>query len=356
MSLAQKNVQLNGVFLKNTNKNIPQNDQEASMDLENPQKSEINPQNVSQSSILTTMGSMESLNQNEPLDISHQSNSINLNSTDDIKIFESKEKDVIYSFGEEYFDEVYLNLLFEEKRFFKNINCNYMTFQKSINDKMRAILVDWLIDVHFKFDMRKKTLFNCIYIIDAYLSKNSIDRKYLQLLGMAALLISCKETEILYPSFNSFLALSDYSYSLQELANMERHVMKILDFDILAPTAEEFYAINAEFFKFSEKQRFFGEYFLDASLIDYNLLKYNQSTIAVACGYIVMKFFNLNGVHSLLKNAGDDIKQADVKNCARDLCFLVKNLSNSSLKATKNKYISNKYMNIAELCEDKKSS
>ena len=261
---------------------------------------------------------------------------------------------LLRSFGEEYFDEVYLNLLLDEKKFYKKINSNYMTLQKSINDKMRAILVDWLIDVHFRFDMKKKTLFNCIYIIDAFFSKNLIDRKYLQLLGMAALLISCKETEIMYPSLNSFLALSDFSYSLQELTNMERFVMKILDFDILAPTAEEFYAINAEYFKFGEKQRFFGEYFLDASLIDYNLLKYNQSTIAVACGYIVMKFFNLNGVHSLLKNTGDNIKQIDVKNCARDLCFLVKNLSNSSLKATKNKCMSDKYMNIAELCADKK--
>ena len=349
MSLAQKNVQLNGVFLKNMNKISPQKDQEASMDLENPQKYELNIQNESQTSILTTMGSMESLNQKEPL---NNSNSINLNSSDDIKIFKSKEKDVIYSFGEEYFDEVYLNLLLDEKKFYKKINSNYMTLQKSINDKMRAILVDWLIDVHFRFDMKKKTLFNCIYIIDAFLSKNLIDRKYLQLLGMAALLISCKETEIMYPSLNSFLALSDFSYSLQELTNMERFVMKILDFDILAPTAEEFYAINAEYFKFGEKQRFFGEYFLDASLIDYNLLKYNQSTIAVACGYIVMKFFNLNGVHSLLKNTGDNIKQIDVKNCARDLCFLVKNLSNSSLKATKNKYMSDKYMKVAELCED----
>ena len=354
MSIAQKNVQLNGVFPKNINKNKPQKDKEASIDLENPQKSDINLQNVSQSSILTTIDSEESLNQNEPLNISNNSNSINLNSSDDIKILQSKENNVIYSFREEYFDEVYMNLLLEEKKYYKNINCNYMTFQKSINDKMRAILVDWLIDVHFKFDMRKKTLFNCIYIIDAFLSKNFLDRKYLQLLGMTALLISCKETEIMYPSLNSFLALSDYSYSLEELTNMERHVMKILDFDILAPTAEEFYEINAEYFKFTEKQRFFGEYFLDASLIDYNLLKYKQSTIAKACSYIVMKFFNLNGIHSLLKNTGDNIKQIDVKKCAKDLCFLVRNLPNSSLRAIKNKYLSDKFMNIAELCEDKK--
>ena len=115
MSIAQKNVQLNGVFPKNINKKVPKNDLEASMDLENPQKSDIILQNVSQSSNFTTIDSEESLNQNEPLNISDQSNSINLNSSDDIKIFKSKEKDVIYSFNEEYFDEVYMNLLRRKK-------------------------------------------------------------------------------------------------------------------------------------------------------------------------------------------------------------------------------------------------
>ena len=65
-----------------------------------------------------------------------------------------------------------------------------------------------------------------------------------------------------------------------------------------------------------------------------------------------MKFFKLNGVHLILKNTFLDVKHKDVKNCARDLCFLVKNLSNSSLGATKNKYMSDKYIKVAELCED----
>lgn len=78
----------------------------------------------------------------------------------------------------------------------------------------------------------------------------------------------------------------------------------------------------------SQKSKdFFGEYILDASLIDYNLLKYKQSTIAVACGYIVIKFFNLNGVNQIINNTYSDIKPKEVKDCARDLCYLVKNLS-----------------------------
>jgi cyclin B len=257
-----------------------------------------------------------------------------------------------YSFVKDYFDEVYQNLLLDELRFHQKINCNYMIFQKNINDKMRAILVDWIIDIHHKLNLMKKTLFHCIFIIDAFLSKNEIERQNFQLLGMVALLIACKQNETIYPPLISFLAFSDNLYTLKELTNMEKKVILTLEFDILAPTADDFFMINAEYFEFTEKQKFFGEYFLDASLIDYHLLKYKQSTIAVACGYIVIKFFNLNGIHLIVNNTLSDINSNDVKNCAKDLCFFLRNLSNSSLGSTKNKYMSDKYMNVAKLCEN----
>ena len=55
----------------------------------------------------------------------------------------------------------------------------------------------------------------------------------------------------------------------------------------------------------------------------------------------------------MLDNRSFDVNQKEVKSCARELCFLIKNLSNSSLKATKNKYMSDKYLNVAQLCENK---
>ena len=174
----------------------------------------------------------------------------------------------------------------------------------------------------------------------------------LQLLGITALLIACKHNEVEYPPLKALTKISNDSFTIEDLKDMEQIVMKKLDFDILAPTCDEFFAINAENFEFTEKQKFFGEYFLDISLIDYHLLKYKQSTIAVACGYIVIKFFNLNGVNQIINNTYPDIKPKEVKDCARDLCYLVKNLSKNSLAATKNKYISNKYMKVAQLCED----
>ena len=253
-----------------------------------------------------------------------------------------------YSSKNEYLDEIYINLLLDEKKFKNKINPEYFSFQKSINYKMRSILVDWIIEIHFYFKFLKKTLFQTVYIIDAYLSKKNIDKKFLQLLGVASLLISCKENEIIYPSLNKLIQLTDNAFTISELKNMEIKIMKTLNFDILSPTAEEFFEINAKFFNFSDEHMCVGEYFLKCSLIGYNMLKYNQSTIAIACGYIIMKCFNLEGTDLILKNCNFDIKEKEIKNCAKELCFLIKDLFKSSLGVVKNIYVNNIITKINE--------
>jgi hypothetical protein len=245
-------------------------------------------------------------------------------------------------FNKEYLDEIYINLLLDEKKFEKKVDPDYLSFQKSINDKMRAILVDWIIEIHCHYNFITKTLFQCIFIIDAYLSKNIVDRNTLQLVGVTSLLISCKENEIIYPSINKFIQITDNAYTVEELKIMEKKIIKSLNFDILSPTAEEFFDINAEYFNFTKNQKSFGNYFLKCSLVDYNMLKYKQSTIAIACGYITMKYFNLEGVKLIVDNGNFGIKQKEIKNCVKDLCFLVKDLYKSSLGVAKNIYINNK--------------
>lgn len=48
---------------------------------------------------------------------------------------------------------------------------NYMVQQTEISDKMRGILLDWLVDLHFKFKMFPQTLYMTVMIIDKYLCK-----------------------------------------------------------------------------------------------------------------------------------------------------------------------------------------
>ena len=46
-----------------------------------------------------------------------------------------------------------------------------MPKQKDINENMRGILFDWLVDVHLKFKLLPETLFLTFNIIDRYLEK-----------------------------------------------------------------------------------------------------------------------------------------------------------------------------------------
>lgn len=48
-------------------------------------------------------------------------------------------------------------------------NENYMEIQTEVNEKMRAILVDWLVEVHSKFKLLPETIFLTINLIDRYL-------------------------------------------------------------------------------------------------------------------------------------------------------------------------------------------
>ncbi len=87
-----------------------------------------------------------------------------------------------------------------------------MKKQTEINEQMRSILVDWIIDIHFKFGFTDETLFMTILIIDRYLSVKKISRSKLQLLGITALMISCKHEEIDLPKTDDFIYITDNAY------------------------------------------------------------------------------------------------------------------------------------------------
>ena len=228
-----------------------------------------------------------------------------------------------------------------------------MKKQKHINEQHRAILIDWLIEVHYGFCLKNETLYQTVWIIDTYLSKHQIIREMLQLLGVASLLISCKSQEIHYPKLDDLINITNDAYSKKELTDMEHHVLKEINFNILSPTSNIFFNIIAQAFNFNKKQFFSGKYFLESSLLDYQMIKYSSSVIAASCAYIIMKFFSIHDYQCLYSN--DVIKekcpQEIIKEAVIELCFFVKNLSKSDLKAVKDKYSLPQFHSVAQYCE-----
>jgi uncharacterized protein (DUF1330 family) len=47
----------------------------------------------------------------------------------------------------------------------------FMEMQEDINQSMRSILIDWLVEVHLKFKLVPESLYLTINLIDRYLEK-----------------------------------------------------------------------------------------------------------------------------------------------------------------------------------------
>ena len=95
------------------------------------------------------------------------------------------------------------------------------TKQTDINEKMRAILVDWLIEVHYKFKLLPETLFLTVNLIDRFLERNDVVRTKLQLVGVGAMLIASKYEEIYAPEVRDFVYITDKAYTKEEILIME---------------------------------------------------------------------------------------------------------------------------------------
>ena len=105
---------------------------------------------------------------------------------------------------------------------------------------MRAILVDWLIEVHFKFKLLSETLFLTVNLIDRFLERSDVVRTKLQLVGVTAMLIACKYEEIYAPEVRDFVYITDKAYSREEILAMEASMLATLDFNICAPSSFRF--------------------------------------------------------------------------------------------------------------------
>lgn len=82
---------------------------------------------------------------------------------------------------------------------------------------MRAILVDWIIEVHLKFKLLPETLFVTVSLIDRFLEKQVVSRTKLQLVGVTAMLIASKYEEIYAPEVRDFVFITDNAYSRSEI-------------------------------------------------------------------------------------------------------------------------------------------
>jgi hypothetical protein len=164
----------------------------------------------------------------------------------------------------------------------------YMHLQDDINGKMRAILIDWLVEVHMKFRLVPDTLYLCVNLIDRYCSIKPVKRASLQLVGVTALLVACKYEEIYPPEVRDCVYITDRAYSRKQVLDMEQDILKTLNFNITVPTAYPFLVRFLHVVKASELTKHAATYYLERTLQEHDILKYRPSTICASAVVLAM--------------------------------------------------------------------
>mmetsp|Transcript_7195 Transcript_7195/g.10629 ORF Transcript_7195/g.10629 Transcript_7195/m.10629 type:complete len:307 (+) Transcript_7195:41-961(+) len=224
----------------------------------------------------------------------------------------------------------------------------YMAQQPDVNEKMRSILVDWLIEVHFKFKLSPDSIYLSVNLLDRYLEKHPVPRHRLQLVGVTSLMIACKYEEIIAPEVKDYVYITDNAYTYQEVLDMEKSILRALDFDVTVPTAYTFLMRYNRLQGGSESVFYLAQYSIELGLVEYQMLRYSPALFAGSALYLANRMLGAEPWPKVLQS-NSPFKEHNLKECAKDLFLLMQCSEKSSLQAVKKKFSQSKYLGVSQI-------
>lgn len=159
---------------------------------------------------------------------------------------------------------------------------DYMDRQAELTWDMRALLMDWMIEVHAKFRLLPETLLIAVNMIDRFLSQRVVSLEKLQLVGMTALFISAKYEEVICPSITHFLHMADGGFEVDDMIKAERYMLSTLDFDMSYPNPLHFLRRISKADGYDIQTRTLAKFLIEVMCVHEELLKYKSSLLAAA--------------------------------------------------------------------------
>ncbi|KAK8633012.1 hypothetical protein V6N13_013866 [Hibiscus sabdariffa] len=239
--------------------------------------------------------------------------------------------------GVEYVEDIY--------KFYKSAEIegrpnDYMHLQTDINEKMRAILIDWLIDVHQKFELSPEAFYLTVNLIDRFLSVKVVPRRELQLLGMSAMLIATKYEEIWPPEVNDLVCISDRAYTHEQILLMEKTILGKLEWTLTVPTH---YVFLARFIKASIpdlKMENMVYFLAELGIMHYETIRFRPSMVAASAVYAARCTLNKTPTWTDTLKFHTGYSEQQLVDCAKLLAYFHSKAAESRLQVVYKKYLS----------------
>ena len=169
-------------------------------------------------------------------------------------------------------------------------NPDYIDAQNEIDFGMRQTLVDWLLQVHLRYHLLPETLWIAINIVDRFLSKRVVSVIKLQLVGVTAMFVAAKYEEILAPSVDEFVYMTENGYTREQILKGENIILQALDFNISSYCSP--YSWMRKISKADDydiQTRTLCKFLVEVTLMDSNFLRVKPSLVAAVGMYTARK-------------------------------------------------------------------
>uniref|UniRef100_A0A8C4X685 Cyclin E1 n=1 Tax=Erpetoichthys calabaricus TaxID=27687 RepID=A0A8C4X685_ERPCA len=217
-------------------------------------------------------------------------------------------------------DDVWNNLMKKEKTYLRDRH--FLERHPLLQPKMRAILLDWLMEVCEVYRLHRETFYLAQDYFDRFMAtQKNVVKTRLQLIGITALFVASKLEEIYPPKLNQFAYVTDGACTEDEILEMELSMMKELKWSLNPLTVMSWLNIYMQVFP----QTTFVQIskLIDLCILDVGCLDFSYGVLAASALSLIL------GVSLSWKEVEDSVKWMV------PFAMSVKEMGNTKLKCFK---------------------
>ncbi|XP_017309740.1 G1/S-specific cyclin-E2 [Ictalurus punctatus] len=195
-------------------------------------------------------------------------------------------------------EDVWVKMLSKEIKYKHSNTC--LERHPRLQPKMRAVLLDWLMEVCEAYLLHRQTFYLAQDFFDRFmLTQDDMEKERLQLIGITALFIASKIEEIYPPKLTELAYVTDGACLEEEILQMELIMLKALNWDLYPETVVSWMKLyiqmasvydftNVLVPQFSQETYIQITQLLDLCILDISSLEFKYGVLAAAafCHFI----------------------------------------------------------------------
>lgn len=223
---------------------------------------------------------------------------------------------------------------------------------REVTGNMRAVLIDWLVQVQMKFRLLQETMYMTVSIIDRFMQNNCVPKKMLQLVGVTAMFIASKYEEMYPPEIGDFAFVTDNTYTKHQIRQMEMKILRSLNFGLGRPLPLHFLRRASKIGEVDVEQHTLAKYLMELTMLDYDMVHFPPPQIAAGAFCLALKILD-NGewtptLQHYLSYTEESLLSV-MQHLAKNIVMVNRGLTKHM--TIKNKYATSKHAKISTLAQ-----